>query len=77
LKHLVTRNRIAFCFSCLGIVLMGVDLLITRSPFIHIAELMAASLSCLLLGLLFGRTPVPSLRQTKAPALGRHKNSRR
>ncbi len=44
-------------FGILGIVLMGVDLMMTRNFFSHIAELMAASLSCFVLALLLDREP--------------------
>jgi len=38
-------------FCVLGVTLMGVDLLLTGSVFIHIGELMAASLVCFVVGL--------------------------
>jgi len=44
-------------FGIMGIVLMGVDLLMTRNFFVHIGELMAASLFCLALALFLDRTP--------------------
>lgn len=54
---LFTRKRLAMGFGILGIVLMGVDLMMTRNFFSHIAELMAASLSCFVLALLLDREP--------------------
>ncbi len=36
---------------------MGADLLITRSFFVHIAELMAASIACFIIALLLDRKP--------------------
>lgn len=44
-------------FSVIGVALMGVDLLITRSVFVHVAELMATSIGCLLTGLLLDGSP--------------------
>ncbi|OHB33396.1 MAG: hypothetical protein A2X84_04580 [Desulfuromonadaceae bacterium GWC2_58_13] len=54
---LLTRKRLAMFFGIMGIVLMGVDLLMTRNFFVHIGELMAASLFCLALALFLDRTP--------------------
>lgn len=36
---------------------MGADLLMTRNFFVHIAELMAASISCFIIALLLDRKP--------------------
>lgn len=44
-------------FSVLGIVLMGVDILSTRNFFIHIGELMAASIACFVIALILDRAP--------------------
>ena len=44
-------------FALLGVALMGVDLLITRNFFSHVAELMVASLFCFALALFLDRTP--------------------
>lgn len=51
------RKRVALGFSTLGIALMGVDLLMTRSVFVHVGELMLASLVCLVLGIVIDRDP--------------------
>ncbi len=50
-----TRKRIAMSFSVLGIVLMGVDMMVTRDFFVHVGELMIASLLCLALGIFIDR----------------------
>lgn len=42
-------------FGILGVVLMGVDLMMTRNFFSHIGELMAASLFCFGLALFIDR----------------------
>lgn len=42
-------------FCILGVVLMGVDLLLTHSIFVHIGELMAASILCFIIGLAIDR----------------------
>jgi hypothetical protein len=54
---LLTRKRLAMFFGIMGIVLMGVDLMMTRDFFRHIGELMAASLFCLVLALALDRDP--------------------
>ncbi len=51
----MTRKRIALGFSVLGIVLMGVDMMVTRDFFVHVGELMVASLVCLALGIFIDR----------------------
>ena len=38
-------------FCLLGVLLMGVDLLLTRNFFTHIGELMTASILCFVIGL--------------------------
>ena len=43
-------------FCCIGIGLMGIDLLLTRNVFVHIGELMAASIFSLILALVLDRT---------------------
>lgn len=57
MKKLLSRRRLAMLFSCIGIALMGADLLITRNVFTHIGELMAASILCLVLGIVLDRPP--------------------
>lgn len=57
MKNLFTRDRLALMFSVTGILLMGVDLMMTRNFFVHVGELMVASLLCLVLGITIGRTP--------------------
>lgn len=47
-------------FAVLGMGLMGVDLLLTRNFFVHIAELMAASILCFVCALLLDRGPTRS-----------------
>ncbi len=51
LEKRLTRPRLALGFGIVGIALMGIDLMLTRSVFIHVGELMAASLGCLVLAL--------------------------
>lgn len=51
MSRLVTRPRLAMGLGVTGILLMGIDLLITRSLFVHVAELMVASLLCLVLAI--------------------------
>lgn len=50
-----SQKRIALGFGALGIGLMGADLLITQNFFIHVAELMAASIACFIIALLLDR----------------------
>ena len=50
-KRILTRHRVAMGFGVMGIVLMGVDLLTTRNFFVHIGELMVASLLCLVIAI--------------------------
>lgn len=47
----LTRPRLALGLGITGILLMGLDLLITRNFFVHVAELMVPSLLCLVLAL--------------------------
>jgi len=49
------RKRWAMGFAVLGMTLIGVDLLMTRNFFVHIAELMAASILCFVCALLLDR----------------------
>jgi hypothetical protein len=51
MKKFLTRKRLSLSFCVLGVTLMGVDLLLTRDFFVHIGELMAASIFCFILGL--------------------------
>lgn len=53
-KHF-TRKRLAMGFSVLGISLMGVDIMITRNFFIHVGELMVASLLCFIIAIALDR----------------------
>lgn len=55
LKRLLTRKRLSMGLSVLGVVLMGADLLLTRNFFVHIGELMGASILCLILALVLDR----------------------
>ncbi len=56
LRSILPRKRLAMLFCVLGVVLMGVDLLLTRNIFTHIAELMGASLLCFIIGLTLDRS---------------------
>jgi hypothetical protein len=51
------RKRWAMGCALCGMVLMGVDLLVTRNFFIHVAELMVPSLICFALALFIDRDP--------------------
>ncbi len=51
MKRIFTRQRVAMGFGVTGIILMGVDLLSTRNFFVHIGELMMASLLCLVIAI--------------------------
>lgn len=55
MKNVFTRKRLSMLFCSIGIGLMGVDLLMTRNFFVHIGELMAASIICLIIGLVLDR----------------------
>ncbi len=46
------QKRLALGFGVCGIGFMGADLMITGSFFIHVAELMAASIACFIIALL-------------------------
>lgn len=59
LRRWLPRKRLALLFSVAGIVLMGVDLSLTRNFFTHIGELMVLSLLCLATGILLDRDPRP------------------
>ena len=54
-----SRRRWAMGSALLGVVLMGVDLLVTRNFFTHVAELMVASLFCFILALVLDRGTPP------------------
>ena len=54
---LLTRQRLATAFTVLGVLLMAVDLLITDSFFVHIAELMAASILSFIIALVLEHAP--------------------
>jgi len=49
------RKRLAMLFCVLGVTLMGVDLLVTRDFFVHVGELMAASILCFIIGIAIDR----------------------
>jgi hypothetical protein len=51
MKKFFSRKRLAMAFSVLGVVLMGVDLMLTRNFFTHIGELMALSIVCFVVGI--------------------------
>lgn len=55
MKRILNRKRWSMTFAVLGISLMGVDLLLTRNFFTHIAELMVASIACFILALVLDR----------------------
>lgn len=57
MKRHLTRKRLAMAFSILGVALMGVDLMMTRDFFVHIGELMAASILCFVIGIVLDRPP--------------------
>lgn len=54
---LLTRRRLATVFTVLGVLLMAADLLITGSIFVHIAELMAASILSFIIALVLEHAP--------------------
>ena len=49
------RKRLSLFFCVLGVALMGVDLLLTGNFFVHIGELMAASILCFIIGIALDR----------------------
>lgn len=57
LRRWFPRKRLALMFSVAGMVLMGVDLSLTRNFFSHIGELMVLSLLCFATGLVLDRDP--------------------
>ncbi len=57
------RKRLAMLCSVAGIVLMGVDLSLTRNFFSHVGELMVLSLLLLAAGIMLDRDP-----RAKTPA---------
>lgn len=59
LRRWFPRKRLALLFSVAGIVLMGVDLTLTRNFFSHIGELMVLSLLCFATGIMLDRDPRP------------------
>ncbi len=71
MKRLLTRKRMAMTFGVLGVVLMGVDLMMTRNFFTHIGELMAASIICFVVAIVLDRQPKQV--EEKAPRNGRNK----
>lgn len=54
---LLTRRRLATAFTVLGVLLMAADLLVTGSFFVHIAELMAASILSFIIALVLEHAP--------------------
>lgn len=59
LRRWFPRKRLALLFSVAGVVLMGIDLTLTRNFFSHIGELMVLSLFCFATGILLDRDPRP------------------
>ncbi len=57
MKKLFTRKRLSMGCAILGMILMGVDLMLTRNFFTHIGELMVASLLCFVTAIYLDRTP--------------------
>lgn len=57
LRRWFPRKRLALMFAVAGVVLMGVDLSLTRNFFSHIGELMVLSLLCFATGLVLDRDP--------------------
>lgn len=55
MKRHLTRKRLAMAFAVLGVTLMGVDLMMTRNFFVHVGELMAASILCFVIGIVLDR----------------------
>jgi hypothetical protein len=55
-RRWLNRQRVAMGFALLGTLLMGVDLLLTGNFFVHIGELMAASILCFIIALVLDRT---------------------
>lgn len=63
MKSLLSRKRLAMFFAVLGIVLMGVDLMMTRNFFTHVGELMVASILCFVIGIVLDRDPPGKTRK--------------
>lgn len=59
------QKRIALCFGVLGVGLMGADLMITGNFFVHVAELMAASIICFIIALLLDYKANKQIKQEK------------
>lgn len=68
MKKFITRKRLSMFFSATGICLMGVDLMMTRNFFTHIGELMAASVVCLVIGIVLDRDPKKATSRPTKPA---------
>jgi len=60
------QKRVALFFGVVGVGLMGADLMITGSFFIHTAELMAASISCFIIALLLDRKASQAKNEKKS-----------
>lgn len=68
LRRWFPRKRLALLFSVAGIMLMGVDLTLTRNVFSHIGELMVLSLLCFAAGIMLDRDPRPKAPPAPATA---------
>ncbi len=51
MRGFFTRKRLATGFAALGVGFMAVDLMVTGSFFVHVGELMAASIGSFILAL--------------------------
>jgi hypothetical protein len=77
MNKLFTRKRLSTLFCGLGVSLMGVDLLMTRNFFVHIGELMVASIFCLTIGLVLDRVPDKHQEKARSPEKRAHKKGLR
>lgn len=55
MRRFFTKERLSMSFGVLGILLMGVDLMMTQNFFTHIGELMLASLLCFVIAIVIDR----------------------
>lgn len=73
LRRCFPRKRLALLFSVAGVVLMGVDLTLTRNVFTHIGELMVLSLLCFAAGIMLDRDPRPKTPPAAAVTTGKNR----
>lgn len=67
LRRWFPRKRLALHCAVAGVVLMGIDLSLTRNFFSHIGELMILSLLCFAAGILLDRDPRPQTPRAQVP----------